>query len=156
MHERLVKIMLLSPVKVCLQINPPGFCGGGKLIPRWHIMKWGRYEHKSIAVYEYTYLRLWWYIVCTHIGCDTLEGSRTRKARKRERWHQFQLFIFYFFYHVVSDLFYPFYFFRLAAHNTAEHQVHVDKRWRCFNGLRGDRGPADTYIVDQRLRSAEL
>jgi len=28
---------------------------------------------------------------------------------------------------------------RLAAHNTTEHQVHVDKRRRGINGLRGDR-----------------
>jgi len=47
-------------------------------------------------------------------------------------------------------------FSRLAAHNTAEHEIHVDKRWRGVNVLRGHRGPADTHIMDQRLCPTEL
>jgi len=45
---------------------------------------------------------------------------------------------------------------RLTTHYTSEYEVHVYKRRRGIHGLRGDRRPTDTHIMDQRLGSTEL
>jgi len=62
-------------------------------------------------------------------------------------------FSFIYILYVCVCVFFP---FRPTTHYTSEYEIHVDKRRRGIHGLRGDRRPTDTHIVDQRVRSTEL
>jgi len=68
------------------------------------------------------------------------------------------------FYYAISDPFFHLFVFctlyvffsRLTTHYTSEYEIHVDKWWCGFDGMRGDGRPTDPHILDQRIRATEL